>query len=63
MDNSLEAHFVRACKEEVADKTLVLTTHRTHLLKLVDRVIWLDKGKVIADGPRDKVLSSLKRNA
>ncbi len=63
MDNSLEAHFVRACRGEVVDKTLVLTTHRTHLLKLVDRVIWLDKGKVIADGPRDKVLSSLKRNA
>ncbi len=63
MDNSLEAHFVRTCKEEVAEKTLVLTTHRTHLLKLVDRVIWLDKGKVIADGPRDKVLSNLKRNA
>ncbi|MCT4657006.1 MAG: ATP-binding cassette domain-containing protein [Cohaesibacter sp.] len=63
MDNSLEAHFVRTSNELLANKTLVLTTHRTHLLKMVDRVIWLDKGKVVADGPRDQVLSNLKKNA
>ncbi len=41
------------------DTTLVLVTHRMAMLALVDRLIVMDRGRVIADGPRDDVLRAL----
>ncbi len=41
------------------DTTLVLVTHRMAMLALVDRLIVMDRGRVIADGPRDEVLRAL----
>ena len=41
------------------DKTLILVTHRNALLDLVDRLIVLDGGKIVADGPRQDVLQAL----
>ena len=44
--------------------TIVLVTHRMAMLALVDRLIVLDRGRVVADGPRDDVLRALsQRNA
>ncbi len=40
-------------------RTLVLITHRGSMLSLVDRLIVLNRGKVVADGPRDDVLQAL----
>lgn len=59
MDMQAEESFVRHIREQVKDKTFVLITHRQHLLALVDRLILVDQGKVIADGPRDQVLRAL----
>ena len=42
------------------DKTVMLVTHRTSLLTLVDRVIVIDGGKVVADGPRDRIMEALQ---
>jgi len=42
-----------------ADATIVLVTHRMAMLALVDRLIVMDRGRVIADGPRDAVLEKL----
>jgi len=42
------------------DQTVILTTHRTAMLALVTRLIVLENGSVIADGPRDKVLKMLR---
>lgn len=42
-----------------ANKTLVLITHRPGLLDLVDRLIVVEDGKIIADGPREAVLRAL----
>jgi ATP-binding cassette subfamily C protein LapB len=39
---------------------MLLITHKMDLLKLVDRILVLDKGKLIIDGPKDKVLAQLK---
>jgi ATP-binding cassette subfamily C protein LapB len=39
----------------------LLVTHRTSLLGLVDRLIILDQGRVVADGPRERVLASLRK--
>jgi len=41
------------------EKTLVLSTHRPSILSLVDRVIVIDEGRVVADGPKTEVLQSL----
>jgi ATP-binding cassette subfamily C protein LapB len=60
MDNSSEEHIKRSLAEVVPGKTLVLITHRASLLSLVDRVIVLDDGRVVADGPRDQVLDALR---
>ncbi|WP_370198961.1 type I secretion system permease/ATPase [Roseibium sp.] len=43
--------------------SLVISTHRYSLLELVDRLIVLDKGSVVADGPKEKVLEALKARA
>ncbi len=60
MDNNAEALLRRRMKEEMEDKTLLLFTHRTSLLHLVDRVVVMDAGKVVADGPKAEVLKALK---
>ena len=61
MDNSTETAFKARLQRDMADKTLVLVTHRGSLLSLVDRLVILDQGRVVADGPRDKVLEALKQ--
>ncbi|EDM24652.1 ABC transporter related protein, partial [Lentisphaera araneosa HTCC2155] len=56
LDTGAEAEFLAKMKEFTKDKTLILSTHKMRELQLVDRIIVLDKGLMIADGPRDKVL-------
>ena len=60
MDNRSEG----LVKEELARldpaTTLILITHRTTMLDVVERLIVLDMGMVVADGPRDQVLQLLK---
>ena len=60
MDNKTEAKLIRRLAGIIEGKTLVLITHRSSTLKLVDRVIVLDKGSVVADGPKEQVLGLLK---
>ena len=43
--------------------TIIVSTHRLSLLSLVDRLLLFDKGRLVADGPRDKVLALLQGNA
>ena len=59
MDIEAERAFTQHIREQVGDKTLILITHRQNLLTLVDRLILLDQGKVIIDGPRDEVIAAL----
>jgi ATP-binding cassette subfamily C protein LapB len=41
----------------------MLITHRPSLLKLVDRIILLEGGRIVADGPRDMVLAQIAKAA
>ena len=59
MDIQAETAFVRHIERQTKDKTLVLITHRHHLLNMVDRLILADQGRIIMDGPRDDVLQSI----
>lgn len=61
MDNSGEAQLKQRLAGVLADKTLLLVTHRASMLSLVDRLIILDRGRVIADGPKELVMEALKK--
>jgi ATP-binding cassette subfamily C protein LapB len=61
MDNSTEAMFKKRLGEILPGKTLLLVTHRSSLLSLVDRLLIVDGGKIVADGPKEEVLNALKQ--
>ncbi|WP_163559497.1 type I secretion system permease/ATPase [Halomonas sp. NO4] len=61
MDHASEEAFKSQLTTYAEGKTLLLVTHRTSLLSLVDRIIVVDGGKVVADGPRDKVVEALRK--
>jgi ATP-binding cassette subfamily C protein LapB len=60
MDNAAEAQFRQRLGSVLNGKTLLLCTHRTSMLELVDRVVVMDGGKVVADGPKADVLKALR---
>ena len=59
MDNSSENRFKQQLQSVLAQKTLLLITHRTSLLSVVDRLIVMDGGRLVADGPKNDVLKAL----
>jgi ATP-binding cassette subfamily C protein LapB len=59
MDIQSENALISRLDSELRGRTVILVTHRASMLRLVDRVIILDQGKVIACGPRDSVLKSV----
>ena len=61
MDNASEANMIAALKQNLENKTLILVTHKVSMLALVDRLIVLDGGRIVADGKKDSVLSALKK--
>jgi ATP-binding cassette, subfamily C, bacterial LapB len=60
MDFSTEAHVTQRLAEFARGKTVLLVTHRTSLLSLVERVIVIDNGRVMADGPRERIMQALQ---
>ncbi|PPD04392.1 MAG: type I secretion system permease/ATPase [Methylobacter sp.] len=60
MDNSTEEGFKQRFAAHLGTRTLLLITHRASLLSLVDRLIVLDAGQIVADGPKEQVLEALK---
>ena len=61
MDSSTETKFINSIREYQNDKTVILVTHKTSLLRLVDRVIVLEDGKIVLDGKKDMILNKLSR--
>ncbi|MGS2716991.1 type I secretion system permease/ATPase [Eionea flava] len=61
MDNTTETLVTQRLTEAVKDKTLILVTHKASLLSMVERLIVLDNGKIVADGPRDSVIEALQK--
>jgi ATP-binding cassette subfamily C protein LapB len=59
MDQGTEELIKHRLAHALQGKSLVLITHRPSLLSLVDRLIVLDRGKIIADGPRDAVMKAM----
>jgi ATP-binding cassette subfamily C protein LapB len=61
MDHSSEAWVKAKLKGFMQGRTLMLVTHRTPLMDLVDRIIVMDKGRIVADGPRADVVEALRQ--
>lgn len=60
MDEATERHFIQRLGEWGRDRTLVVATHRMRMLDIVDRIIIIDQGGVILDGPRDQILATMR---
>ncbi|MGE6650492.1 type I secretion system permease/ATPase [Shewanella colwelliana] len=61
LDARAEKQFIRAMQNVTKERTLLLITHKMHLLNLVDRIIVLDRGHIVADGPKETVLNQLSK--
>ena len=60
LDEMSERMALQAVSDWAKDRTLVVVTHRLQVLPFVQRIIVLDQGRVVMDGPRDAVLQRLR---
>ena len=63
MDNGTEAEVRRRLQEFSRDKTLILITHKAPMLDLVDRLVVVEDGAVVMDGPKEKILKALAQRS
>ncbi len=61
MDNSSEEVLRNRLSRLARGKTLLLITHRASMLSLIDRLVVLDNGHIVADGPKETVLEALRK--
>ncbi len=59
LDAQAEAALIGRLAHATRGKTLLIVTHRMSMVRLVDRIIVLDKGRVLVDGPRDTVMRAM----
>jgi ATP-binding cassette subfamily C protein LapB len=59
VDNGFEQDFMNALPPYLEGKTLIVVTHRASVLELVDRIIVLDAGRLVADGPKAVIVEKL----
>ncbi len=59
LDQGTENRALRVLADWVKERTLLVVTHRPQVLRIVDRVIVVENGQVVLDGPRDAVLKHL----
>jgi ATP-binding cassette subfamily C protein LapB len=59
IDNTMEMKIVADLKASLGDRGLIVATHRAPMIALVDRLIWLERGRILADGPKEEVLRKL----
>lgn len=60
MDFTSESQFKTNLGQYIQHKTMVIVTHRLSLIDLADRMIVIDDGKIVSDGPRQAVIDSLQ---
>ena len=61
MDNTSEEILRSRLHAWAQGKTLLLITHRSSMLSLVDRLVVLDNGHIVADGPKEVVIEALRK--
>lgn len=60
-DQTTERTIIESLSEFMKGRTLIVVTHRNSLLALVDRIVVVDRGKIVADGARDAVVNALRQ--
>jgi ATP-binding cassette subfamily C protein LapB len=61
MDHSTEVAVKRQLEGFIEGRTFMVVTHRNSLLEMVDRIIVIDNGKLVADGPKESVVAALRQ--
>ena len=61
MDPSSENRLMRRLHAINRDRTMILITHKGSMLQLCDRLILMDRGKILADGPKQEVIDRLQK--
>lgn len=56
LDEMAEAHLIEHLKQWIGHRTLIIATHRTAMLQLVDRIIVMDQGRIVMDGAKEAIL-------
>jgi ATP-binding cassette subfamily C protein LapB len=59
MDGVTEKKFIKNLKEYLSDETIIVISHKNSILDLVDRIIVMENGKIIMDGPKDEIMGAL----
>ncbi|TNH04777.1 type I secretion system permease/ATPase [Testudinibacter sp. TR-2022] len=62
LDQASEIQALRVLANWCRNRTMVIVTHRPQVLQIVDRIVIIEQGKVVMDGPRDAVLKRLAEN-
>jgi ATP-binding cassette, subfamily C, bacterial LapB len=61
MDQGNENLVKQSLRDFARNKTMILITHKMSMLDIVDRLIVLDNGRLVADGPKEQVIESLRQ--
>ena len=60
MDTQTELYFIDKLKSALGkDQSLLVATHRHNMLSICNRLLVIDAGRIVADGPRDEVMAKL----
>lgn len=59
MDHSSEERLKARMQQDMGDKTIIIITHRESLLSVVNTLVVVDGGKVVAAGPKEAVVKAL----
>jgi ATP-binding cassette, subfamily C, bacterial LapB len=64
MDTNTESVLIEQLRTTLgADETLIVCTHRGSFLDIVDRLLVVEGGRIVADGPKQAVLDALRGQA
>ena len=61
MDMNAENLFIQQLNTILANSTMLVVTHRMPLLNLVDRIIVMQEGQIVEDGPKEEVIQKLNQ--
>jgi len=62
MDMNAENLFVTQLNTILKDSTILVVTHRMPLLNLVDRIVVLQEGQIVEDGPKNEIIQKLNQS-